>query len=168
MATVSASSPAWSSSPDRIVPSSSTPLKTTAGIDSRNEKRAAASRLSPRNSPAVIVAPDRDTPGTRAIACAKPIATPSRVVMSSTLRVRLPTFSAASKSSPSTIRVVPIRYRSRAPVSIWSLKTSPKIPMGIVPSRMYQPRRASSDPRKEGSRKDRSHTDEIRARSVRK
>ena len=48
------------SSPHTIVPSSSSPLSTTAGIESRNEKRAAASRSKPRNSPAVIVAPERE------------------------------------------------------------------------------------------------------------
>ena len=44
-----------------------TPLKSTApsviGTSSRNEKRAAASRSSPRNRAAEIVIPDRDTPG---------------------------------------------------------------------------------------------------------
>ena len=67
------------SSPLAIEPSSSTPLSTTAGIERRNEKRAAAVRSRPMNSPAVIVAPERETPGISASACAKPTAMPSRL-----------------------------------------------------------------------------------------
>ena len=48
-----------------------------AGTPSRNENRAAASRRSPRNIPVVIVAPDRETPGTSAAACATPMANAS-------------------------------------------------------------------------------------------
>ena len=48
------------------------PDATTAGIASRNEYRTAAGRVRPRKSPAVIVPPDRETPGISAIACAKP------------------------------------------------------------------------------------------------
>ena len=51
----------------------------SAGIDSRNEKRAAASRLSPRKRPAVIVAPERETPGISASAWARPTQIASRV-----------------------------------------------------------------------------------------
>ena len=42
---------------------SNSAASTIAGSDSRNEKRAAVSRVNPRNRPALIVAPDRDTPG---------------------------------------------------------------------------------------------------------
>ena len=73
------------------------PDSTTAGIDSRNENRAAASRVSPRNSPAVIVVPDRDAPGISASACAVPTTTASVVLISSSPRSRLPTFSAAEQ-----------------------------------------------------------------------
>ena len=60
--------------------SSNRPLSTTAGTDSRNEKRAAATRSKPRNSPAVIVAPERETPGMSASAWAKPMTIASRRV----------------------------------------------------------------------------------------
>ena len=60
--------PAWRSS--------KSPLSTTAGTDSRNEKRAAAARSKPSSRPALIVAPERDTPGISASACAKPIDEP--------------------------------------------------------------------------------------------
>jgi hypothetical protein len=51
-------------------PSTSARLKAAAaevtGTLKRKEKRAASSLLSPRNSPIVMVAPERETPGTRA------------------------------------------------------------------------------------------------------
>lgn len=43
--------------------SSSSPLAATAGIESKNENRAAVSRLRPQNKPPVIVLPDREDPG---------------------------------------------------------------------------------------------------------
>src|SRR5580692_3795709 len=56
-------------------------LETTApaisGADRRNEKRVAASRVKRRKRPAVIVMPERDTPGQRASAWAVPIVTAS-------------------------------------------------------------------------------------------
>ena len=64
--------------------------------------------------------------------------------------------------------MVPIRYSERAPSSIWSLKRKPKIAIGIVPSPMYQPMRASSDERSSGSRRLRSQVVAIRQRSSRK
>ena len=56
------------SSPLRIDPNSTAPLNTTAGMDRRNEKRAALVRSRPKNRPAVSVAPERDTPGMSASA----------------------------------------------------------------------------------------------------
>ena len=52
---------------------SNTPAAPMAGIPSRNEKRAAASRVRPRNIAAVMVVPDRDEPGISATACASPM-----------------------------------------------------------------------------------------------
>ena len=62
------------------------------GTSRKNEKRAAESRSRPRNRPAVIVIPERETPGISARLCAAPIASASR--------------------GPSA----PIRRRSRLPV----------------------------------------------------
>ncbi len=114
------------------------------------------------------MAPERDTPGTSAAACAKPITIASRRVILSSGRSWRATRSAASSSRPSTISVVPIRYSERAPSSIWSLKTSPKTAIGIVPSPMYQPIRASRLPRSSGSRRLFAHVVVIRHRSSRK
>ncbi len=56
-----------------------------------------------------MVEPDRDTPGISAAACPKPIAIASRMVVLSSLRSCLLSFSAASRTSPSAISVEPIR-----------------------------------------------------------
>src|SRR5207249_9408349 len=53
-----------------------------------NEKRVAAALVSRRNSPAVMVIPDRETPGHNASACAVPITSASPKVDSPSLRVR--------------------------------------------------------------------------------
>ena len=119
--------------------SSYSPDSTTAGTESRNENRAAASRVSPRNSPAVIVVPDRDAPGISASACAVPTTTASMVVSSSSPRVRVPTVSAANSTRASAIRVEAMTQRLRAPVLIWWLKISPNRPTGMVARIRYQP-----------------------------
>ena len=63
---------------------------------------------------------------------------------------------------------MPIRYRSRAPLSIWSEKTNPAIAIGIVPRMMYQPIRASSSERSSGRRRLAVQVRAIRHRSTRK
>ncbi|SKW73372.1 Uncharacterised protein [Mycobacteroides abscessus subsp. abscessus] len=60
--------------------SENSPEASTAGIASRNPNRAEAGRSSPRKSPALMVAPDRETPGIRAKACALPTITASFMV----------------------------------------------------------------------------------------
>ena len=64
--------------------------------------------------------------------------------------------------------IVPMRRRSRAPVSIWSAKATPKMTIGTVATMRYQPIRASSSDRSVGSRSDRTHVVVIRQRSSRK
>ena len=49
------------------------PAAKTEGSDNKNENRAAVSRDMPAKSPAVIVTPERDEPGTSASACARPV-----------------------------------------------------------------------------------------------
>jgi hypothetical protein len=53
-------------------------------------------------------------------------------------------------------------------VSIGPWKARPKTEIGIVPTMMYQPMRASSEDRRLGSRRDRSHVIATRQRSWRK
>src|SRR5664280_2048015 len=52
--------------PPRDLPSSSSPAAVSAGIARKNDSRVASTRSMPRSSPALMVAPDRDTPGTSA------------------------------------------------------------------------------------------------------
>ena len=138
--------------------SSNSPLATTAGIASRNENRAAAGRCRPSSSPALIVAPDRDTPGISASDCARPISTPSRVESCSSVALVAADGGRRSRGSrPKTISVVPISHRSRPPVSIWSWNAKPRIPIGIVATIRYQPIRTSGCDRSDGSRSARSH-----------
>ena len=65
-----------------------------AGIPNKKEKRAAVARSKPINNPAVMVDPDRETPGIKAKASAKPINIPSRSLSCSKFRFRCPIFSA--------------------------------------------------------------------------
>src|SRR3954454_24382724 len=147
---------------------SSRPLRMTAGIESRNEERAADVRSRPRKRPPVIVAPERETPGTSAQACAKPIRIPSRIVSDSMPRLRFETCSAHRSTRPRAISAVPISWRLRAPASIWSRTASPKMRMGIVPKRTSRPSRESSVPRISGLRRPRTHATRMRAMSARK
>ncbi len=50
---------------------------TMMGIANRNENLEAVSRVMPRNRPAVMVTPEREVPGTRAMAWAMPTRTAS-------------------------------------------------------------------------------------------
>src|SRR5215207_2669729 len=114
-----------------------------AGIESRNEKRAAVSRFSPAKRPPMMVEPERLAPGTSARTCAKPTASASAGPKSSTSLRRAPTFSATSSSSATTTIIVAITHRFFVNVpSMKSLKSSPKTPTGSEPSTISQPRRA--------------------------
>ena len=75
------------------------PAAAVTGTANRNEKRAAASRDKPRNSPAVIVTPERDVPGTSASACAQPITTTSSQPIERSSRCCVPSRSAANSST---------------------------------------------------------------------
>ena len=106
---------------------------------SRNEYRAAASRVRLSSRPAVSVPPERDTPGTSAMAWAKPITTPSRIRKFSSVRVCRPQYSANASTNANTISVVATTHRLRPAVWIWSLKRNPNSPIGIEPTMTYQP-----------------------------
>src|SRR6478736_9075474 len=66
---------------------SDTTAPAITGVDNKNEKRVAASRVNPRNNPAVIVIPERETPGHSARAWAEPMATASPIFDESRLRL---------------------------------------------------------------------------------
>ena len=106
--------------------SENSPEANTAGMASRKPNRAASSRSRPRNRPALMVAPERDTPGTRARHCARPTIRPSRQVSCSAWRVCLPKYSAAAITSENTISAVATIHRLRTPVRITSLNSRPE------------------------------------------
>ena len=58
------------------------PAAVSAGTESMNDSRVTATRSNPRSRPAVIVAPDRDTPGNSARHWARPMISVSRQVIS--------------------------------------------------------------------------------------
>jgi len=88
--TAVASSVAGQPTPEDTAPASvtacSSPAAVSAGTDRKNESRVTATRSRPRSSPADIVAPDRDTPGTSARHWARPMTRVSRQVTSSSCR----------------------------------------------------------------------------------
>ncbi len=72
----------------------------------RKLKRAMSARVKSSKSPNEMVAPLRDTPGTSAAACAKPMENARRSVICSSVCVLRPTWSAAQRMSPS-VAIVP-------------------------------------------------------------
>ena len=93
--------------------SENSPDANTAGIASRKPKRAASSRSRPRNRPALIVAPDRDTPGTSARHWARPTVTASGQRSCSACRVWRPTYSAAAITAENTTSAIATTHRFR-------------------------------------------------------
>src|SRR5512133_3558437 len=86
----------------------STAAAAITGMDIRKLKTAADWRSKDRKRAAVIVAPERDTPGTSATAWAKPIIRACRHVMSDSARVVADARSAHQSSAPNTMRVVAV------------------------------------------------------------
>ena len=87
---------------------STIPAKVMAGIPNKKENRAAVARSKPRNNPAVMVEPERDTPGIKAKVCANPINISSRGVRCSKSRFLVPIFSANPNKNAITIEAVAI------------------------------------------------------------
>ena len=85
----------------RLTPAASAVTGTLIG----NEKRAASSRLRPRNSPHVIVAPDLETPGTSAAAWASPTPKAPKGPSLEAASVFLPTDSATRNRAPTKTRL---------------------------------------------------------------
>jgi hypothetical protein len=76
-----------------------------AGTPRRNENRAAASRVRPRNMAAAMVVPEGDEPGIRASAWARPTNWLSAYPRDSTPRRNPARFSATQRKIPSTIKL---------------------------------------------------------------
>ena len=121
--------------------SENNPEANTAGIASRNPNRADSGRSRPRTRPALMVAPDRDTPGISARHCATPTKRPSFQVSCSTWRFCLPKYSAAAMTAENTSIAVATNHRLRAPERMKSLNSRPSTPIGMEPMMTYHPRR---------------------------
>ena len=86
--------------------SRSRPPSPMPGTASRNENRAAPSRVRPSVRAIVIVTPEREVPGMSASACAQPISSASRQPTEYSSRSRRPKRSASHIRSPNSARVV--------------------------------------------------------------
>src|SRR5215212_9471901 len=127
---------------ERLIPSDAAstscndPAPAMMGTLIRKEKRAASSRRRPRKSPSVIVAPERETPGTSAAACASPIPTASTKRSLSARRVLRPTPSATINNTPTATR---LKATTQGLRTVFSKKLSRKNPIraaGTVEARI--------------------------------
>ena len=120
-----------------------------AGIESRKEKRAAVSRVSPANSPPMMVEPERLAPGIsdKHLRAADRQRVPHAQLLH--LRSRLPDhFGDEQRQTATTIIIVAITHRFFVNVpSICFLKSRPTMPMGIEPMITSQPSHASCESR---------------------
>ena len=108
--------------------------------------RAAAGRRRPKSIATVIVAPDRDTPGTSAAACAQPIQNASASVRLSSVRRLAPTRSASSSPTAPSASIAAAMPGVRSRVSMRPLNARPATTAGIVPTASSQMSRAPSGP----------------------
>ena len=117
------------------------PAPKIIGIDNKNEKRAAASRVSPVNNAAVMVIPERDVPGINAIAWAKPIINMSLKLSSYSSLTFLPLISDHHSKAPNTIVVEAIIIGFLSASSNPSFKNKPKATAGRVAIITHQAKR---------------------------
>ena len=135
----------------------------------RNEKRAASSRRRPRKSPSVIVAPERETPGTSAAACASPIPIASENLSLSAPRVLLPTASPTMNSTPTSTRLKTTTQGLRTDVSKKSSRKNPIRAAGMVEARIrYASRWSGSEKSLPPGVSERANAPAIRSRSRQK
>ena len=113
------------------------PARAMAGKPSRKENRAASSRLKFRNSAAVNVEPERDTPGINAPICATPTIKASRRRIWLTSRVCRARSSATASSTAITTQEMPITISPRKG-ELHAFKVDdnarPAMPIGTVAS----------------------------------
>jgi hypothetical protein len=120
------------------VAASKAPAATRAGMARKNEIRVAATRSRPRNSPALMVAPERETPGTRAMHWTRPITMASVRFISFSGRRLLPTISATTITTLQTSRPATTTHRLRRLSVMMCRPRKPMTPIGMVPMITYQ------------------------------
>ena len=122
------------------------PAAVSAGIARKNDIRVTVTRSRPRNRPAAIVAPERETPGISAThwisAHDQRVAHVEVAPRRASLRSRA-TRSAAYMTKLQTISAAPTTQRLRSGPSITSRSASPAIAIGIEPTATASPKRKS-------------------------
>src|SRR6266542_3655824 len=114
------------------------------GSARRNENRAADSRVMPVARAAVIVTPDRETPGCSATAWAMPMTTVRRSVRPSSPWSWRARRSTAYRTTPKSASMIAISQGCPSFSSITSSNSAPTMAPGMVPTTRYQARRSSS------------------------
>lgn len=112
---------------------SSTAAPNIAGVPSRNENRAASGRANRNNRPAIMVAPLLETPGMRAIICAKPIKMPSLILKSSSCRSECDFLSVhqSKRPTPASGAATMAGWCSFSSMILWN--NNPTTPAGTEP-----------------------------------
>ncbi len=119
---------------------SSRPAPVRAGMPRKNEKRVALSRSKSRRRPAVIVAPERETPGNSEMIWTRPTKTASRALAWLSPRCWVATRSANHMTNDQPI--APMATTQRLKILSTTLDSSrPAMRMGMVPMMTYQPKR---------------------------
>ena len=113
------------------------------GMASRNENRAALSRSMPSRRAAVIVIPDRETPGCSANAWAKPRNRPVRGPMRSKPRSLRHFLSTYHSATPKIASIVAMSHGWPRSFVMASSKSRPAMAPGIVPMTSAHARRWS-------------------------
>ena len=110
----------------------------TAGMEMRNEKRAAISPRIPRNIAVAIVFDDREMPGSMAKACVVPIRIASRIFKSPAWRVALGAKVVLNSRVPFTKRphAATVGEVKRGSTAVSKIK--PMIPVGTVATTISQ------------------------------
>ena len=101
--------------------------------------RVAATRSSPSNRPPVMVAPERETPGTSASDCSVPRMMPSRTVIVSSPRLCLPIRSPSSITPDQMINPATTAHRLRSTPVISGSASSAMAAVGMKPAMIAQP-----------------------------
>ena len=120
---------------------------TLIGTVMSTENRATAARSTPRARPAVMVAPDRETPGARATAWANAMPTTGPVPRSARPVRCGPKRSTSARATPNTASSTATRQGSVEPARSRSGRSPPTATAGSSEATSSQPRRAARSSR---------------------
>jgi len=121
------------------------PAPNITGIDNKNENLAASARFNFWPMPAIMVMPERETPGTKASAWAKPQTSDFRQSMSFISSVRFEYFSASQKSNATATSMKALMATADFPscrlASMKSFNNATAMTAGTEPMMISQARR---------------------------